>query len=243
MSETIALITGASSGIGKSLSQRLIKNGHRVIGTARHANRLCELQNELGDKFLSIDLNVDQDASVDTLLERLPENWRQINILVNNAGHDVGGRKNFADGNKKHWLDIIETNVRGLIRSTYAILPGMLERDTGHIINLGSIGGLMPVPTTAVYSSSKHAVDGFSESLRLELADTGVRVSQILPGLVKTGFASARFGDDSKADKFYKDFGMWLEPEDVAEAIIYALNQPEHVVISQLVIVQKKVSR
>ena len=241
MLKPIALITGASSGIGKSLTRNLIRDGYRVIGTARNITRLDELHSQFNDQFLPIELDVDQDISVDSLLERLPEDWREIRVLVNNAGHDVGGRKAFSDGNKQHWLDIIETNVRGLIRTTYAVLPDMVKRDRGHIINLGSIAGLMPVPTTAVYSSSKHAVDGFSESLRLELAETGVRVSQILPGLVKTGFASARFGDSQKADKFYDDFGMWLEPEDVAEAICYALKQPEHVVISQLVIVPKKV--
>jgi 3-hydroxy acid dehydrogenase/malonic semialdehyde reductase len=236
------LITGASSGIGAVLATNLVAEGYRVIGTARSSDRLNELADKLGSAFLPLELDLNNPDIASMLTRALPDSWQQIDVLINNAGHDVGGRKPFAEGKLEHWLDIIETNLKGLLAVTYAVLPGMLQRDHGHIVNIGSTSGLEPVATTAVYSASKHGVNGFSESLRKELEQTGVRVSQILPGMVRTGFAAARFGDRQRAEQFYDDFGKWLEPEDVAGAVIYALKQPAHVVISQLVIVPKPIT-
>jgi len=233
------LITGASSGIGAALATQLVAEGYRVIGAARSAERLKDLSAALGEAFLPLVLDVSRPDVASILHNELPVHWQQIDVLINNAGHDVGGRKPFAEGELEQWLDIIDTNLKGLLRVTYAVLPGMLQRDQGHIVNIGSTSGLESVATTAVYSSSKHGVNGFSESLRKELEDTGIRVSQILPGMVRTGFAAARFGDQNRAQKFYDDFGKWLAPEDVASAVVYALKQPAHVVISQLVIVPK----
>jgi NADP-dependent 3-hydroxy acid dehydrogenase YdfG len=236
-----AFVTGASSGIGESLARQLANNGYKVIGTARKRERLDNLAAELGERFHAIELDLNDQSSVDRVASDLPSSWKQVDVLVNNAGHDVGGRRPFQDGDCEQWLDIIETNVNGLIRITYALLPDMLKRNRGHIVNIGSTSGIEPVPTTAVYSASKHAVNGLSESLRKELESTGVRVSQVLPGMVRTGFAGARFGDKDKADKFYDDFGKWLNPEDVANAVLYVISQPQHVVVSQLVIVPKPI--
>ncbi|MEJ2176837.1 MAG: SDR family NAD(P)-dependent oxidoreductase [Gammaproteobacteria bacterium] len=237
----IAFVTGASSGIGESLARQLVNNGYRVIGTARKLERLDGLTRELGERFFALELDLNDQSSVDRVASDLPSSWKQVDVLVNNAGHDVGGRRPFQDGDCVQWLDIIETNVNGLIRITYALLPDMLKRNRGHIVNIGSTSGIEPVPTTAVYSASKHAVNGLSESLRKELESTGVRVSQVLPGMVRTGFAEARFGDQDTADKFYDDFGKWLNPDDVANAILYIISQPQHVVVSQLVVVPKPI--
>ncbi len=234
-----ALVTGASSGIGKALARQMATQGYRVIGTARNLDRLSDLTEELAEQFLARSLDLNDPASIEAMFADLPSTWHSIDVLINNAGHDVGGRQPFADGDCQQWLDIIETNISGLIRITHSVLPHMLKRDHGHIVNIGSTSGLEPVPTTAVYSASKHAVNGFSESLRKELESTGIRVSQILPGMVRTGFATARFGNEKKAEKFYDDFGKWLNPEDVANAVMYVLSQPQHVVVSQLVVVPK----
>ncbi len=236
-----ALVTGASSGIGASLARLLANKGYRVIGTARRRERLDDLAMELGDQFHALELDLNAQSSVDAITKELPSSWKHIDVLINNAGHDIGGRQPFQDGDCEQWLDIIETNVNGLIRITYALLPGMLERNRGHIVNIGSTSGIEPVPTTAVYSASKHAVNGFSESLRKELESTGVRVSQVLPGMVRTGFAEARFGDKNRAKKFYDDFGKWLHPEDIANSVLYVISQPQHVVVSQLVVVPKPI--
>ena len=237
-----ALITGASSGIGRSLARLMVHQGYSVIGTTRNIDRLGDLKAELHTQFLAAELDLNDQNSVDTFVKGLNPPWNRIDVLVNNAGHDVGGRQPFSEGTCQNWLDIIETNVNGLIRITYALLPGMLARDRGHIVNIGSTSGLEPVPTTTVYSASKHAVNGFSESLRKELESTGIKVSQILPGMVRTGFAEARFDDKERGDRFYDDFGKWLNPEDVADTVMYALSVPEHVVVSQLVVVPKPVN-
>jgi NADP-dependent 3-hydroxy acid dehydrogenase YdfG len=174
---------------------------------------------------------------VESLLSRLPDDWRSIDILVNNAGHDEGGRRRFDEGSADQWASIIETNVIGLIRTTRAVIPAMVERDHGHIVNIGSIAGISPYATGTIYSGSKHAVHGFSESLRLDFAGTGIRVTEILPGLVRTNFALTRWHDQTRADSFYDDFGVCLVPEDIARTVLFAIQQPPNVVISQLVVV------
>ena len=174
---------------------------------------------------------------VEGMIERLPKPWREIDILVNNAGHDTGGRRRFDEGSAEEWASIIETNVIGLIRVTRAVIPGMIARDRGHVVNIGSISGYKPYATGTIYAASKFAVHGFSESLRLDYRNTGVRVTEILPGMVRTGFAMSRWGDGKRAKKFYEDFGTCLNPEDVAGTIAFAVQQPPHVVISQLVVV------
>ena len=232
----IALVTGASSGIGEAICRLLISHQYRVIGAARTESKLQVLGAELGSLFHPLVLDVCDAVSVGELINRLPEKLRSIDVLINNAGHDIGGRRSFEQGTAQQWSDIIETNVQGLMRVTHAVIGGMLERDHGHVINLGSIAGLKPLATMAPYVTSKYAVHGFSESLRLDYAGRGIRISEIMPGLVRTGFAHQRLGDAEKAEEFYDSFGQSLRPDDVAQTVLFALQQPKHVEISQLVV-------
>jgi NADP-dependent 3-hydroxy acid dehydrogenase YdfG len=232
-----ALVTGASSGIGESIATVLANSGCRVICAGRQTDKLEDLGQKLGSAARVLELDVTDASSVQSLTSRLPEDWRSIDILVNNAGHDEGGRRRFDEGSAAQWASIIETNVNGLIRTTHAVIAGMIERDHGHVVNIGSIAGISPYATGTIYSASKHAVHGFSESLRLDFAGTGIRVTEILPGLVRTNFALNRWGDRARADAFYDDLGECLTPEDVARTVLFALRQPPHVVISQLVVV------
>lgn len=233
----VALVTGASSGIGAKTVKALAEIGCRVICAGRSAKRLSSVAKPLGNKGLVFEVDVNDEANVAGMIERLPKPWREIDILVNNAGHDTGGRRRFDEGTAEQWASIIETNVIGLIRVTRAVIPGMIARDRGHVVNIGSISGYKPYATGTIYAASKFAVHGFSESLRLDYRNTGVRVTEILPGMVRTGFAMSRWGDGKRAKKFYEDFGTCLNPEDVAATIAFAVQQPPHVVISQLVVV------
>jgi NADP-dependent 3-hydroxy acid dehydrogenase YdfG len=232
-----ALVTGASSGIGESIAIQLAGSGCRVICAGRRTDKLAELTEKLDGAGRALELDVSDASSVQSLISRLPEDWRSIDILVNNAGHDQGGRRRFDQGSAAQWASIIDTNVNGLIRTTHAVIPGMIARDHGHVVNIGSIAGISAYATGTIYSASKHAVHGFSESLRLDFAGTGIRVTEILPGLVRTNFALNRWGDRTRADAFYDELGECLAPEDIARSVLFALQQPPHVVISQLVVV------
>jgi NADP-dependent 3-hydroxy acid dehydrogenase YdfG len=232
-----ALVTGASSGIGEAIATRLAGGDCRVVCAGRSSDVLAALCERLGSGAHPLELDVTDPESVESILTRLPDEWREVDILVNNAGHDEGGRRRFDEGSAEQWARIIETNVTGLIRTTRALIPGMIARDRGHVVNIGSIAGLTPYATGTIYSGSKHAVHGFSESLRLDFAGTGVRVTEIMPGLVRTNFALNRWGDSKRADAFYDDFGACLEPDDIARTVLFALEQPPNVVISQLVVV------
>jgi NADP-dependent 3-hydroxy acid dehydrogenase YdfG len=157
-------------------------------------------------------------------------------VLINNAGHDVGGRRHFVEGEAEQWTAIIETNVNGVIRVTRELLEGMLERDRGHVVNIGSIAGVRPYEGGSAYVASKFAVRGLSECLRLDCRDSRVRITEILPGTVRTEFAERRTGDVDAASRFYGGFADLLHADDVARAIVYALEQPPHAVVSQLVL-------
>jgi 3-hydroxy acid dehydrogenase/malonic semialdehyde reductase len=233
----ICLVTGASSGIGAAIARSLAGVGAHVICAARRLDRLQELERELTPNCLAIELDVSDSASVETLPSRLPEAWREVDVLVNNAGQDVGGRRLFHEGEVAEWSSIIETNVTGLISVTRTFIEGMRDRRAGYVVNIGSVSGFQPYATGTIYAASKHAVHGFSESLRLDYGGTGIRVTEILPGLVRTGFAEARLSDPVKARAFYDDFGTCLEPADIARTVLFVLEQPAHVVISQLVVV------
>lgn len=232
----IALVTGASSGIGEAICRLLVSRQYRVIGAARSESKLHALSGELGSAFHALVLDVTDSVSVSDLIKRLPEKLRSIDVLVNNAGHDVGGRRSFEQGSVQQWSDIIETNVQGLMRVTHAVIHGMLERGHGHVVNLGSIAGLKPYATGTAYVASKYAVHGFSESLRLDYAGKGIRVSEIMPGLVRSDFANQRLGDAEKAEAFYDSFEQSLNPEDIAQTVLFALQQPRHVEIAQMVV-------
>jgi NADP-dependent 3-hydroxy acid dehydrogenase YdfG len=233
----IALVTGASSGFGEAIAEALAARGVRVIVTARKRERVAGLAERLGRNALPLSLDVTDAHATAGLLDALPPDWREIDILVNNAGSDIGGRQPFVAGAIDDWATTIETNVTGLLRVTRAVLPGMTARGRGHIVNLGSIAALRSTAGIAAYTTSKAAVHGFSDALRAEVKGTAIRVTEIMPGTARTGFAEARWrGDKAAADKFYGAFKTLLTSEDVVRTVVFALEQPPHVVIAELVV-------
>ncbi len=234
----VALVTGASGGIGEAVAEALVGEGCRVICAARRGDRLAAIAARLGPGCHPFEIDVTDPAATAELCRRLPAGWRDIDILVNNAGHDIGGRRRFDLGDAEHWADIIDTNVTGMIRVTRAVAPGMVARGRGHIVNLGSISGLRPYPGGSIYAASKFAVRGFTSGLRADYAGTSIRVTEILPGTARTEFARTRHhGDQDTADAFYDGFETLLGADDVARCVVFALAQPAHVVVSQLVVV------
>ena len=234
----IALVTGASSGIGWAIAQGLLDQGHRVVLAGRNEAPLRELaaKSEAGNTHV-LALDVTDFQAVDGFLGRLPAGFREIDLLVNNAGHDVGGRTRFDQGAAEDWTDVIETNVSGLIRMTSAVVPGMIARGHGDIVNIGSVNALRVIPTMAAYGASKAAVHAFSDGLRADLAETPIRVIEILPGLTRSDIVLRRFrGDHARAEAYYESFGMALQAEDIAAGVLFAINQPPHVMVAQLVI-------
>jgi NADP-dependent 3-hydroxy acid dehydrogenase YdfG len=232
---TIALVTGASSGIGLAVSRALAQEGGKVIMAARRADRLATLAHEIGPSAFPLILDVRDATAVETLLQQLPPELCAIDTLINNAGHDVGGRRRFDAGSAETWTDIIDTNLQGVMRVTRAILPGMLARGSGDIINLGSSSGVRAAAERAAYGASKAGVHMFSQNLRIELAGTGVRVTELLPGLTRTEFAEARLrGDAAAAQAFYENAGQAIDVESVAESVLFALRRPPHVTVAEL---------
>ena len=234
--QPVALVSGASGGIGEAICRQLVDDGYRVVAAARDQARLQALAQALGDRLHPLLLDVTDAGAVKAVGSALPTEFGSPAILINNAGHDVGGRRLFEQGSAEQWCDIIDTNVQGMIRLTHALIDGMLARGSGHIVNMGSIAGLKPYATGSAYVSSKYAVHGFSETLRLDYAGRGIRVTEIMPGLVRSGFAEQRLGDAQQAQDFYDSFEQCLDPDDVARTVLFALQQPKHVEIAQLVV-------
>jgi 3-hydroxy acid dehydrogenase/malonic semialdehyde reductase len=235
---SVALVTGAGGGIGEAVAEALVRIGCRVVCAGRRTDRIEAVAVRLGSSAHALHLDVTDRKSVDGLFDRLPKELHDIDILVNNAGHDIGGRRRFDQGAMTDWESIIGTNVLGLIRVTHKVISGMVARDRGHIVNLGSIAGRQAYAGGTLYTGSKFAIHGFSDSLRLDFRNTGIRVTEILPGMVRTDFASHRWrGDQARADNFYREFGVCLAPADVARTVVFAVQQPPHVVIAQLMVV------
>ncbi|HBQ78893.1 MAG TPA: bifunctional NADP-dependent 3-hydroxy acid dehydrogenase/3-hydroxypropionate dehydrogenase YdfG [Erwinia persicina] len=230
----IVFVTGATAGFGQSITRRFISQGHQVIATGRRQERLDALKKEFGDRIYTLVLDVRDRAGIDAAVASLPAEWRNIDILVNNAGLALGiepaQRASLED-----WEDMIDTNNKGLVYMTRALLPAMVERNVGHIINIGSIAGSWPYPGGNVYGATKAFVRQFSFNLRTDLHGTALRVTDIEPGLVGgTEFSNVRFkGDDSRADSVY-DGTEPLTPEDVTEAVWWVATLPKHVNISAL---------
>ena len=231
------MVTGASSGIGQAIAEALLDRGHRVICAARRLDRLQELYGTRGETVFCLALDVTDQDAVAGLIAGLPEAWRKIDILIANAGSDVGGRQRFDQYEAAHFAQTIETNVVGLLAICHAVLPGMLARESGHIVTLGSIAGLSTYSGGTVYGASKYAVRAFTEALRKDFKTNPLRITEILPGLVRTGFAEARHqGDAERAQAFYDSFPDALSAGDIAEAILFALEQPPRVNIAQIVV-------
>lgn len=230
----IVFVTGATAGFGQSITRRFVAQGHKVIATGRRQERLDALQQELGDSVYTLVLDVRDRAGIDAAVSSLPAEWRNIDVLVNNAGLALGiepaQRASLED-----WEEMIDTNNKGLVYMTRAILPAMVERNVGHIINIGSIAGSWPYPGGNVYGATKAFVRQFSFNLRTDLHGTALRVTDIEPGLVGgTEFSNVRFkGDDAKAGSVY-DGTEPLTPEDVTEAVWWVATLPKHVNINAL---------
>jgi 3-hydroxy acid dehydrogenase/malonic semialdehyde reductase len=232
-----ALVTGAAGGMGTAISSALVEQGCRVVLVDRDETALAALCKRLGDQTFPWVLDITDGPRVDALPGCLPAAFREIDILVNNAGHDVGGRKRFDQGSADDWADIIQTNLIGLMRVTRSLLPGMVSRNRGDVVNMGSISALRMVPDMAPYSASKAGVHMLTDIIRGELAHTGIRVTEIFPGLTRTGIVRSRYRGDVEQEKEYFDqFGMALDPQDVARSVMFALNQPPDVQVAQIVI-------
>ncbi|MFT4072416.1 MAG: SDR family oxidoreductase [Dysgonamonadaceae bacterium] len=235
----IALITGASSGIGEATAYRLAKENYDLIVTARRAEKIGELKNYLEDKYgirvLPLCFDVRNQEEVSAHLGNLPGDWKNIDLLVNNAGL-ASGLTPLQDGDIEDWEKMIDTNIKGLLYVTRAIAPGMKERRKGHIVNLSSIAGKEAYPNGNVYCGTKHAVEAIGKGMRMDLLPYGVKVTQICPGAVETEFSIVRFhGDKERADKVYQGFQP-LRPEDIADAICYVVSLPAHVCINDMLI-------
>ena len=230
----IVLITGASAGFGEEMARKFIRHGHRVIAAARRVERLEKLHRELGDQLLPLALDVTDKASVDAALSALPQDFQPIDVLINNAGLALGTEA-AQHSRLDEWETMIATNIRGLVTLTHALLPGMVARASGLIINLGSTAGNTPYPGGNVYGASKAFVEQFTRNLRADLVGTGVRATNLAPGLCGgTEFSNVRFrGDDAAAAKVYAGT-VPLTAVDIAEAAYWVATLPAHVNINHL---------
>jgi 3-hydroxy acid dehydrogenase/malonic semialdehyde reductase len=228
-----ALVTGATAGFGAAIARRLVADGFRVIATGRRGERLDALRDELGPLVLPFQLDVMDAAATDGLPGSLPADWREVDILVNNAGLALGlGPAHEAV--VADWDKMVATNVTGLIHMTRALLPGMVARDRGHVVNLGSTAGSYPYPGGHIYGASKAFAKQFTLNLKADLVGTHVRVTDIEPGLCGgTEFSEIRFGDATKAAALYAGTDP-LTAEDIAEAISWVLRLPAHVNINRI---------
>lgn len=231
----IILVTGATAGFGKAISRKLVAEGHKVIGNGRRLEKLQELQAELGEtNFYPLPFDVTNRKQIQTALANLPEVWQQIDVLVNNAGLALGLEPAFK-ANLDDWETMIQTNCLGLATMTRLILPQMVHRRSGYIINLGSIAGNYTYPGSSIYGATKAFVQQFTMNLRTDLVGSGIRVTNVMPGLCGgTEFSHVRFkGDNERATKVYENIA-YITPEDIANIISFLVSQPEHVNINFL---------
>ncbi|WP_324024945.1 SDR family NAD(P)-dependent oxidoreductase [Maribacter sp. BPC-D8] len=232
-----AFITGATSGIGKSTAILFALNGINLVLCGRRQDRLDALKEELGKEVQVHTLNFDirNKEAVQEAVDSLPKEFSQIDILINNAGN-AHGMDTIQDGNVDDWDAMLDINVKGLLYVSKAIIPQMVARKSGHIINIGSTAGKEVYPKGNVYCASKHAVDAINQGMRIDLNGTGVRVGAVNPGLVETEFSNVRFkGDEDRAENVYKGFQP-LKPEDIADIIHFVITRPYHVNIADLVV-------
>lgn len=239
MNSPVACITGASAGFGRAIAELLSRQGYAVILTGRRQNRLDEVAKIIrtrGGEAHTLCFDVRDRRSTEQAIDSLPDDWKKINVLVNNAGLALG-REHIASGDPDDWDTMLDTNVKGLLYVTRACIPLMRHGAKADIINIGSIAGKEVYPGGNVYCASKFAVDALTKSLRMELLETGIRVSQISPGAAETEFSQVRYkGDDEKAKNVYGGYTP-LSAEDVAETVWFALSRPANVCINDLVVV------
>ncbi|MFA6264198.1 MAG: SDR family oxidoreductase [Pseudolabrys sp.] len=232
-----AFLTGAAGGMGTAIARALVAAGYRVVLADRDKAGLAPLAAELGNAAMPFVLDVTDPDRTARILELVPEDFQPIDVLINNAGHDIGGRKRFDVGSADDWAAIVDTNLNGLMRVTRAILPDMVRRNKGDIVNMSSIAALRIVQDMAPYNASKAGIHMLTEIIRAELAETAIRVTEMMPGLAKTGIILSRYRGDTTMEKAYFDqFKMALEPEDIARSIMFALEQPPHVQVAQMIV-------
>ena len=235
----IALVTGATSGIGKCTAELFAKNGYNVIITGRREERLNEVKKNLETAFkvkvLALCFDIRKQNEVEKAITNLPVDFKNIDVLVNNAGL-AAGLSSIQDGNVDHWERMIDTNIKGLLYITKCVSKTMIENKKGHIINVGSIAGKEAYANGNVYCGTKHAVDALNKGMRIDLLPHNIKVSAVNPGMVETEFSVVRFdGDEGRAKKVYDGFQP-LKPEDVAETIYWMASRPAHVNINDVII-------
>ena len=229
------LITGATSGIGMATARVFAEKGHKLILCGRRTERLAELKNELNTEVHTLTFDVRNREDVFKAIESIPVKFQDIDILLNNAGN-AHGLSTIQDGNMDDWDAMMDGNVKGLLYVTKAILPNMIKRNSGFIVNIGSVAAKEVYPNGNVYCASKHAVDALSKSMRIDLAGHNIRVSAIHPGAVETEFSEVRFkGDTEKAKKVYEGYKA-LQAKDIADIIHFVVTRPNHVNIEDLVV-------
>jgi 3-hydroxy acid dehydrogenase / malonic semialdehyde reductase len=238
MNKTV-LITGATSGIGRACAHQFAREKYRLIITGRREDRLRDLKNELeknnAAEVHTLYFDVRNQSEVETALKNLPQAWQKVDILINNAGL-AAGKDPIQSGKRENWERMIDTNIKGVLYVSEQIIPQMIARNSGHIVNVGSTAGKETYPGGNVYCATKHAVEAITEGMRQDLLAHNIRVSRVCPGMVDTEFSLVRFdGDQQKADATYQ--GMQpLKPEDVADAIFYMVTRPPHVCVNDLVL-------
>lgn len=234
MNKTV-LITGATSGIGLACARKFAENGDKLILTGRNEHRLAELKKELDTEVITLAFDVRDREKAKKYLNELPEQWQDIDVLVNNAGLALGLDPEY-EGNLDDWETMIDTNIKGLLTMTRLIVPGMVKRNSGHIINIGSVAGDAAYAGGNVYCATKAAVKALTDGLRIDVADTAIRVTNLKPGLVETNFSNIRFhGDHERAAKLYQGIKP-LTGDDIADVAVYAANAPAHVQIAEVLI-------
>lgn len=234
----IALITGATSGIGEACARKFAEGGYNLILTARREDKLAQIKQELESfctevKILVLDIR-DAEACKNAM-NSLDENWSKIDVLINNAGLALGLEKEY-EGDLEEWSTMIDTNIKGLLTMTRLVVPGMVKRNDGHVINIGSVAGDAAYAGGNVYCATKAAVKAITDGLRIDVAETAVRVTNLKPGLVETNFSNVRFhGDNKRADNVYKGIKP-LTGADIADVAFYAASAPKHVQIAEVLI-------
>lgn len=236
---SIALITGATSGFGKAIAFKFAQHGYDLILTGRRKERLDAIEREItevsGRKVYTLCFDVRKRNDVNTFLNNLPHDWKEVDVLVNNAGL-ASGLSTIQDGDVDDWDVMIDTNVKGLLYVSRVVLPWMIKRNTGHVINISSIAGKEVYPKGNVYCASKHAVDALSKAMRIDMLPHGIKVTNIAPGAAETEFSLVRYkGDTQRAGQVYQGFTP-LSAEDIADIVWFAASRPKHVVMNDIVI-------
>jgi NADP-dependent 3-hydroxy acid dehydrogenase YdfG len=231
------LITGATSGIGLAAAKKLANDENQLILCGRRQQKLDEISKELSaiTNVLSLCFNVSDKNEVNKILENLPREFSSIDILINNAGN-AHGLDTIQEGSLEDWDNMIDSNVKGLLYVSRVIIPKMIENQNGHIINIGSLAGREVYEKGNIYCATKHAVNAISKAMRIDLNKTGIKVSEINPGLVETDFSNVRFkGDSDRAEKVYQGYKA-LEAKDIADIIEFVINRPSHVNIADILV-------